>query len=320
MAESFVLIDAAGPSFTPLRYGILAVAERPTPADSKWLHGIVRDERFCGVPDSYPLLPCTGSPYPEGGLVPTDAEGIVFPESDAFQVYAWLPCSPVGMGNDLERLRSRTRQALTDGAPRAVEPVFWTGETSIAGSTIYPHLASDVMVTGGPMGATGPHTVRQRAADEVTTAAVDITEAVGLVEEQLAECYGGEGIIHVPRRALAALDNAYLARREGDQLRTLSGNRIAAYSGEGVGNAPDGTTPAAGVRWIYGTGMAQVYSSPPKELGLVPGEFIGKADNTTVFVIAQNYLLTWDCCLVAAEVQFGGAASGAVGAAGGVAA
>src|SRR5688500_12325855 len=189
MAERFVLIDGAGPSFTPLRYGILAVADRPTPADSRWLNGAVRAAMCCGPADSYPLLPCTGSPYPEGGLVPTDEEGITFPQSDVFQVYSWLPCAPVGFGNDLSRLRDRTRAALTNGAARAVENVIWSGETSIPGDTVYPFLAADTMVTGGPMGATGPSTLRQMAATEVTTSAVDVVEAVGLVEEELGECY-----------------------------------------------------------------------------------------------------------------------------------
>ena len=313
MAERFVLIDGAGPSFTPLRYSILAVADRPTPGDSRWLNGAIRDAMPCLPPASYPFLPCTGSPYPEDGLIPTDDEGVTFPQSDVFQVYSWLPCAPVGFGSDLSRLRDRTRAALTNGAARAVERVLWTGETSMGGGPVYPFLAADTLVTGGPMGVTGPGTLRQMAADELTTSAVDIVEAVGLIEEELATCYGGEGIIHVPRRGLAHLDSYGVARREGDQLRTLSGNRIAAYSGPGVGTGPGGSAPAAGEGWVYGTGMAQLYASPVNDRGVTPGDFIGRTDNTTVYLVSQAFMFTWDCCLLAAEVSFGGAVSGVVG-------
>lgn len=299
MPDQFALVEV-GPSFTPQRYGLLSAAELPVALPADWLHGTVRLQRVCGPAMSYAVVPCTGA-----GMAPTGSglpgEGVTYPASDVFAVAAAEPCSPMGWGDNLAELRARAEQRLTDGEARAVERVFWTGATS-EGSTIYPHLAADADVdAGSAMGAVTPQ--RQQAAEVVTSSAVSGTEALGALEGYLGECYGGEGIIHVPRSALALLSRENLIFRDGQQLRTMAGNRVAAYSG-GAYPGPTGAPPAAGQAWFYATGMVQVLRTTGiTDLGATPGETVGRAQNTFYYVVYRNYSVTFDCCLGAAQVE-----------------
>lgn len=310
MVDQYLVVDA-GPSFTPQRFGLLTAGELPPVQPEGWGHGVQRMWPDCGPASTSVMIPCTGAPI-TGTPSPTEVASLA---ADVFRVYAWVPCSPVGWGNDLADLRRRTEALLTNGEGRAVERVFWSGQTH-HGGLVYPHLADDAQLDADPQGA---HTVvRQLAADVQTSGTVDAVEALALVEGALGECYGGEGIVHVPRTALALLDHYGVARQSGEQIRTLAGNRIAAYSG-GLYPGPTGAEPAAGQGWFYGTGMVQVLRSPIRNLGVSASEIIGRTDNSTVYVAYRDYSISFDCCLVAAEVTLGGAVSGAPDSAGGVA-
>lgn len=307
MVDQYVLVES-GPSFTPLRFGLFTAADMPMVVPPGFGHGIQRVQPDCGPATTSVVIPCTGAPI-TGTPSGTEVVSVV---GDTFRVYGWVPCAPVGYGDDLADLRRRAESVLTNGEARAVERTFWSGQTH-HGGTVYPHLADDTELFAAPQGA--HRVLRQLAADEVTTAAVDAVEALSLVEGTLGECYGGEGIIHVPRAALAQLDHFGVVRQVGEQLRTLAGNRVAAYSG-GLYPAPDGTTPGAGEGWFYGTGSVQVLRGPIKNTGVSPAEIIGRTDNSTVFATYRDYSISFDCCLVAAQVALGGALSGAADGAG----
>lgn len=304
MVDQYVLVEA-GPSFTPLRFGLLSAADMPTTQPAGWGHGVQRVWPDCGPATTSVVIPCSGAPI-TGTPSGTDVQSL---SADVFRVYGWVQCSPVGWGNDLEDLRRRAEALLTNGEGRAVEATFWSGQTDHGGE-VFPHLAADTELLGAQQGA--HQVLRQLAADEVTTAAVDAVEALGLIEGALGECYGGEGIIHVPRAALAHLDHYGVVRQSGEQLRTLAGNRVAAYSG-GAYPAPDGSTPPAGTGWFYGTGMVQVLRSQVRNTGAMPSEIIGRTDNSTVFLAYRDYSVSFDCCLIAAEVTLGGAIAGGTG-------
>lgn len=307
MVDSYTLVEA-GPAYTPARFGLFSVAE-PVNSPARWRMGIERDSMDCGPAGSIVALPCVTGIGTE--LEPNETAGSE--AATPFQVYSWLPCSPVGYGDDLSGLKRRTQALLTNGEARAVDRVFWTGATSTGTGTVYPHLASDAELSTTPQGAR--EVLLQRAATEVTTAAVDAVEALGAVEHELASCYGGEPVIHVPRLLLAHLDHYGVVRQSGQQLRTLSGSLVAGYSGSPT--QPDGTAPTAGTAWIYGTGAVQVYRGPIVDHGMQAGDFVGRSDNSTVYVAGRAYVITYDCCLVAAEVSTGGAVTGAAGSSGG---
>lgn len=309
MVDAYTLIES-GPAYTPLRFGLFSAASLPASSE-RWRMGIQRVQPPCLAASSLVALPCTGAPVTGA---PSD-DTVISQVSTVFRVYSWLPCAVPGWGNDLSDLRNRTQLMLTNGEARAVEAVFWTGETSDGGGPIYPHLQAnaDVFAT-----AQGAHQVRlQQAADTLTSAPVDAVEAIMEIEAALADCYGGEGVIHVPRRALAQLDRFAVVRQAGQQLCTLGGNVVAAYSPLAAGGPPSGAAPSGtgSPQWFYGTGPVEVFRGPIQDYNVQPADFIGSDDNSTVYVVGRDYTITYDCCLVAAEAVLGGEVAGVAGAA-----
>lgn len=309
MTNSYTLVET-GPAYTPLGFGLFSAATLPTSPD-RWRQGIQRLGLPCFPASSLEAIPCTGAP-PTGA---PSTEEVISQASTPFWVYAWIPCAPIGWGPDAIELRQRTQTMLTNGEARAVERVFWTGTLANGAGPIYPHLQASADVFADVQGA---HRVQlQRAATTLTSAPTDPVEALGLIEGKLADCYGGEGIIHVPRKALVELDNKAVVHKDGQQLRTLGGNLVAAYSPLAAGGGPTGGAPPASgsPQWFYGTGGAEVYRGPIEDFGVQPGGFIGRAKNETVYVVGRPYLVTFDCCLVAAQTTLGGVIEGTAGAA-----
>lgn len=310
MPDAIELLDASA-SYTPLRFGLLSAAQQPDPT-TRWRMGLEREQPECVEAVSLQGLPCT-----TGATTPAITGSSPWAQSDPFVIAAWTPCSPVGYGDNLEDLRTATDSALTNGEGRALERLVWTGATS-TGVAVYPHLAEDTAVTGSPWNAgtgAGNRPQRQSAATTVTSAAVDVVEAVGLLEAYLAECYGGEGVIHVPRQALAHLGAYNLVDREGQQLRTLGGNIVAAYSAPRQSLSPAGAAAAAGEAWFYATGTAYVWRSPIQHNAAATSEFLNVAGarNDTYYVAYRTYAMSWDCCHLAAQVSLGGIVGGGIG-------
>lgn len=295
MVDTYALVEA-GPRFTPLRYGLLSAADEvpTTGEDTKWQQGTVFQGDLCAVPATVTGGPCRTTSITKSPTV----TGIPSTAAEPFSVYAWLACSPVGHGDQLEDLIRRTRLLLTNGEGRAVENVFWTGQAS--NGIVRPHLAEDTPSDATAMGAM---TVElQTAATVVSGSPVSPVVALSLLEGELAECYGGEGVIHVPAGAIAHLSNLGMIRAEGATLRTLLGNKIAAYA-SGNRQGPTGVAPGAGLAWWYATGNVVFRRSGIKELGTRPADFVGRADNSTVYVVERTYVLDWDCCHLAVQVQ-----------------
>lgn len=290
----------AGAPFSPLRFGLLSAASEIPDPTPHWRNGtIVRhDSCSAATATSFICPPGTGSPKvaaATGAASDTTA-------AEPFTVVAWLPCAPIGQGPNLADLRARTERLLDRAEGRAVEEVFWTG---VAGTyTVSPHLAEDTAVTiteGAFVGIS-----LQTAATVVSGSPVSVVEGLGLLEGALSDCYGGEGIIHVPRSALARLSQTGMVRAEGPQLRTLGGNVVAAYSSNSR-EGPTGAVAGAGLAWFYATGMVWYRRSPMTTPGTSPGSYVGRADNTTVYVAERSYVFDWDCCHFAAQVTLGGA-------------
>jgi hypothetical protein len=292
VVDTYQLVDV-GPQFTPLRYGLLSAADEAPDSDAHWQLGTVLQGNLCAVPATVTGGPCRATGITKAPTV----TGVPSTAAEPFSVYAWIDCSPIGHGDNLADLVARTRQLLTNGEGRAVEHVFWTGQAS--NGEVRPHLAADATVDATAMGAM---TVElQSAATVVSGSPLAPVNALSLLEGELARCYGGEGIIHVPAGAVALLSNLGMIRAEGAVLRTRLGNKIAAYA-SGNREGPDGTAPGAGLAWWYATGQVIFRRTPIKELGRKPGDFVNRATNDTVFVVERTYVLDWDCCHLAAQV------------------
>lgn len=286
---------SVAPPFAPARYGLLTVVDQPIDPDPHWQAGIEFQPDPCG-PASATIMNCPVVTIPAKS--PT-ATGLGVVGAEPFTVYAEVPCSPIGQGNDIEDLRSRAVNALTRGEARTVETVFWTGTVpSITGTPVMPHLAEDTAVFEALTG-----TRLQTAATVVTTgAAVDVVEAIGLLEGALAVCYGGEGVIHVPATAVAALAAYSLLVKDGDRLRTFYGNRVAVYSSDDR-EGPTGANPAAGQGWFYATGAITLRRTGINDALASKSSAFDRSNNTAVYIAERTYVIGWDCCHLAAQVS-----------------
>lgn len=295
------------PSFAASPFGLLSVVEaRYDVEDPHWRTG-VQWQPICGTAGTTydPCLAVTG----DGGPPPIPSAKTAGVTDEArgatpFTVYAGFDCSPAAWAERSERL---AQDAMTRLESYQVEQAFWTG---VAGSqdTVWPHLAADAE-RRDMYGI-----LLQTAADPVTGAALDIVEALGRLEQDLADCYPGVGVIHVPAVLGPALDANSLVHIDGRQLKTLNGNRVALGAGY-PGTSPAGAEPAAGTAWMYATGPVFAYRSRI-EVPPTPST-INRANNSVFALAERTYVLGFDCCLHAVLVSTGGEVAGAANSAGG---
>lgn len=278
--------------FTPLPYGLWDTVQHPPVDGPHWQQGITWIER-CPVGDTTydECLAVTGT----GGPVPAPASKTANVEQTSrgalpFTVYAEFECAPVGVA-EAEQIASA---ALARVEQQQVEAAFWTG---VAGEqpVVFPHLAADTEATDGDV-------VLQTVATPVVTGGADVAQALGLLEQELADCYAGQGLIHVPRSALPTLAAWNLASVIDGRLVTPAGNLIVAGTGY-TGSAPDGSPAADGTAWIYATGAAWGYRSDPYVSRL--RDSLDRTSNTIRMLAERTYLLGFECCHLAAHITLG---------------
>lgn len=288
------------PTVTPLPYGLMSVVQMPTDDVDKvhWRNGVMYQPDACEAA----LSTSAQCPVVTGYGKEATSDGVPAKGAQPFTVYASIACTPVG--NYWQEAQARVTAALTNGEARAVESVFWTGDIDApAGETMYPHLAADAEVFDG----TGD-VLLQPAATVIVTGAVDIVEAIGLLEANLAECYGGQGVIHAPRAALAHMAANFLIEKSGQTIRTPGGTAVA-FGGGYPGTSPAGATPASGTAWLYATGAISLRRS---EITITSNRIQGlnRSVNTLQLYAERTYSIGWDCCLFAIPVSLGGVITG----------
>lgn len=282
------------PPFTPLPYGLLSVVESGSSSDNHWQNGITY-ESWCVTGmggttfDECISVTGTGGPPPAPPTkTPNVQKGIR--GATPFTVYVEFDCATVGNEDALER----ARRALDQAEPIAVERAFWTGQAG-GQPVVYPHLAANSVVF---------------AADGVQLQSVPVTggsttlpvpDGVGFLEDAMADCYGGVGVIHVPMRVLPILGTTAVVSR-GSRLTTLNGNWIASGAGY-PGTAPDGSAPAAGSTWLYATSQVFMYRGEVKIPSM--NESIDRTKNTVKMIAERTYVLAWECCYAAVLVKLG---------------
>lgn len=282
------------PTVTPLPYSLMSVVDIVPDSDRHWRLGTMYQPDACDVAHSTQAQ-CPIDDIEDFRKTPTSV-GIPTRGNDVVTLYTWIDCSPVGNWDDYER---RTDEALDFGAPRALEDVFWTGAIDQPSANIYyPHLASDEEVFDSEAET---EILLQTAATVTVTGAVSVTEAIGILEGAMGECYGGTPVIHVPRTALAFLSENYLIERRGDKLFTMGGSRIAAGGGY-PGTGPDGTDPAYPITWFYATGAINMRVSDTKFTSSKEAA-LRRDINSMVFIAERTYSLGWDCCHFAVQVD-----------------
>lgn len=292
------------PTVTPPRFGLWSVIQPVEDADqAHWRLGVQHQPDLC-QPAGATLPDCPPPDDDYATLTKTPTGRLPTIGADPFAVYAWVDCGPVG--GVWEQAQARATAALTGGEARTVERVFWSGLTPAG--PVYPHLASNVEITDP--GAADPDAYQvlvQPAAVVPQDGPMDVVEALAVLEQALADCYPGVGVIHVTRATAIHLATYDLITRQGEQLRTPLGTRVAAGAGY-PGTAPDGTTPEYPRAWMYATGAItgrrSAVSMSSREAAL------DRRRNHLVLIPERTYVLSWDCCLFAAEVYLGGRPAG----------
>jgi hypothetical protein len=289
MAGARPIVSA--PTFTPLPYGLWDVAQKPTPP-AHWQQGVTWIDR-CPVGDTTydECITVTGTGSPPAPPAKTDNVVQEFRGATAFTVFAEFDCSPVGLSD----AATVAEDSLLRVEHSQVEAAFWTGTAGGQPGIVLPHLAADAEVTD-------VNDIVLQSAATIAITGVDVAEGLGQLEHELDQCYGGQGVIHIPRFALPTFTASLLVQEVDGQLRTMSGNLVV-VSGDYPGTSPAGAEPAAGTAWIYATGPVFAYRSDVFATQ-VPDSF-DRAENTVKMLAERTYVIGYSCCLIAALIDIG---------------
>ena len=277
--------------FTPLPHGLWDTVQTPSPDSVHWQNGVTWIERCPTGDTTYDeCLSVTGTgsaPAPPAKTPNVEQE---LRGATPVTVIAEFQCGPVGLGE----AQTVAQDALARVEQHQLETAFWTGLAADR-TVVFPHLAADAEITDGDV-------VLQTTASPVITGA-DVATALGALEQELADCYKGQGLIHVPRSALPTLTAWKLARLDDDgRLVTPGGNLIVAGGGY-PGTGPDGSTPADGTTWMYATGAAFGYRS--NVFFTQVRDSLNRATNTLRMQAERTYLIGFECCHLAAHTVLG---------------
>lgn len=286
-ARQFVELPAA---FTPLPYGLWDSIQHPDPGGAHWQQGITWTERCPTGDTTYDeCLAVTGTGAPPEPPAKTANVDQTSRGALPFTVYAEFECSPVG----IPEAESIASDALDRVEQQQVETAFWTGSAG-GQPVVFPHLAADAEVVDGDI-------VLQPVATTAVTG-TDVAHTLGVLEQELTDCYAGQGLIHVPRTALPTLAAWNLIREVDGRLYTPGGNLIVVGGGY-TGTGPDGAAPAAGTTWIYATGAAWGYRSDVYVSRL--RDSLDRSSNTIRMLAERTYTIGFECCLLAAHIVLG---------------
>lgn len=277
---------AAAPAFAPLPYNLVDSAEKATFTGHQKL-GVMYKAPSCAAPLEYSAACVTGT-----GAAKVPNADVLWRAADPFIVTTWLPCTFVG--EEPETLRSDTRAAHENNVARTVEQIFWTGGSF----GVSQHLASNTqtVITSG-----GNDIVLQTAATVVTGTGNVLDLSIGLLEQAMADCYGGVPFLHIPRKLIALLANLHLVEERDGGLYTVGGSRVVAYSGPNTG--PDGTAAPAGFAWVYATSPVKLWSAPAFFTANDASEVLKRDTNATVLILEQRFAAGWGCCHYASLVS-----------------
>jgi len=289
MARQLIDLPAV---FTPLPYGLWDTIQAAAAGGPHWQNGVTWIERCPTGGTTYDeCISVTGTGAPPAPPAKTPNVDQALRGALPITVLAEFECTPVGLGD----AQNVARNALTRVEQQQVEAAFWTG-TAAGQQVVFPHLAADTEVLDGDV-------VLQPVASPVITGGADVAQALGALEQELADCYMGQGLIHVPRSVLPTLAAWKLARvDDAGRLVTPSGNLIVAGGGY-TGSGPDGAAPAAGTSWIYATGAAFGYRSDVYFTQV--RDSLDRSTNTLRMQAERTYLIGFECCLLAAHIALG---------------
>lgn len=284
----------AGPAFATLPYGLWDAAQQPA-ADAHWRQGVTWIERCPTGGTTYEeCVTVTGTGAPPAPASKSSNVSQTFRGATPFTIFTEFDCAPVGQ--DVRATTNAAVEALARVENHQVEAAFWTG-TAGGQAVAFPHLAASAQVLDAQS-----MTLQPAASQVVTGTGTDVADGLGRLEAQLASCYKGQGVIHVPVTALPTLQAWGLVSDRGGSLYTARGNRVVVGGGY-ANTSPSGVAAAAGTAWLYATGAVFGWRSDVRTFQL--GESFDRAENTVKWMAERTYVIGFECCLLAAQVDTG---------------
>lgn len=286
------------PLFVPPMFGLLSIAQDMTAElPSHWEAGIVYQPLCSDGEATYDeCLTVTGV-----GAVPEPAAKTATFISQRraatpFTVYVRKDCSAPTFWNSMT---SEQSDALLQSEAWQIERAFWTGGAGGSSGVVHPHLAVDAtLVSDGD--------TLEEAASVVDATPRNIVRALGALEQSLADCYQGIGVIHVPAQLGPHLTAWGLIERLGTSYITANGNQVALGRGY-TGSSPAGAL-VAGQVWMYATGAVFYGVSPMRPV--TPVDALDRDDNTLESLAERTCIVGYDCCLKAIPVDIATTLSG----------
>lgn len=165
-------------------------------------------------------------------------------EWDPYAIYDGDGCTT--LDSTFDDARQRTTDSLRVQSGHLVENVLWTGQ-----------------VNGLDFTANHPNTALASSDADLPngTTSLGVVPAMSLMIETLADTIGGQrAMIHVPAELLPYLDFYGQVNRVGDLLTTFAADHIIVAGTGYPGTDPDGVSEA-GVTWIYGTSLVELFLS-----------------------------------------------------------
>jgi hypothetical protein len=286
-----MLVDP--PRRQPMPYGLFTVVD-DRPVDDPHLLAGVEYQPLCGGAGTTFDYCVTGGPGP--GFFPTAARQ--FRAALPFTVFSEVDCSPVG--DFWDQAAADARDILATTEQYQVERAFWTGQVAGLDNIVYPHLAAATPVAQAVVPG-GLQVTLQTTAVVVSGGSLSPVAAIGALEGALSACYDGQGVLHVPETAIPALANLNMLRERGGKLYSQNGNLIVAGAGY-TGSSPSGTTPAPGSTWMYATGQIFMYRGAIQTQA-TETQSLDRSTNTLKMRAYRTYVLGWDCCHFAAQIN-----------------
>lgn len=255
-----------GATRTAFQFGLFSVA--PPRGGTRWQNGVQWEALTCD-PASGIALDCEeqASDFGFG-----DNE-VPLGDANPFVVYGSFQCAP--FGRTLEEAQSRATLHLLTREEQRVEQAFWTGDLD----------NSPTLIDGGSATSLGT--------------AVAPEDALGRLEDWIANNYGSEGVLHFTRGAALALVALQLVEVKGNSLQTRIGTPVVAGAGY-PGTSPAGAAPAAGTSWGYASPAVFTYRSDIFDLTSRRGDLLDRGVNVMSNLAARTYLVGYDPCGTAA--------------------
>lgn len=245
----------SAPAAVPYRFGLFSVLS-PSPPIDHWRVGVSWESQACG--EAFSTLDDCVAGSAVQALRSDTACYVSY--ADPFTIYGLYRRSIAGNADASDAARER----LLTGEQEAVEKELWA------------LLVAAATGTSAPLAA----------------AAHGIAYALGLVEQQLAEQYGNQGVIHCNRVLATMLADGGALTVVGGKLTTALGTPVVAGGGyQQIGQ----TIPTTAT--IYGTGPLVMYRGEPQVLNTTQLPI-----NDVVALASRDYVVGWDCVVVGATV------------------